>query len=423
MPQFKKYKLGELITHKKGFAFKSKDYSTIGVPIVRVSDLTEDSVDLSNCLHVNKNLVPAYSDYSLKKDDMVITTVGSWQYNPASVVGKIIRVPESANNTLLNQNAVRLRANEKTNQHFIFYRLKCDDFKEYIVTGAQGSANQAAITLEQIFGFEFDLPDLPTQTRIASILSSLDDKIELNRRTNHTLEQIAQTLFKKYFVDDIDPENLPEGWKMDILESMIGELETGGRPKGGVNSYSKGIPSIGAENIVSIGKYDFKKNKFVPEEYFEKMTKGIVKNRDILIYKDGGTPGNFIPHISMFGEGFPFEICCINEHVYRFQTKYTEYQSYAYLWLNSYTALDEMKQKGTGVAIPGLNSTALKSISFLVPSRKKMVEFNKIVEPIFKNILTNSKENFTLSKTRDYLLPKLMSGEIEVNVSEKELVT
>jgi type I restriction enzyme S subunit len=100
MSNWKKYKLGEIITHKKGFAFKSKDYLRIGIPIVRVSDLTEDSIDLSSCLKISDEAAKGLEEYSLEPQDMVITTVGSWSHNPASVVGKVIKVPMQAKGAL-----------------------------------------------------------------------------------------------------------------------------------------------------------------------------------------------------------------------------------------------------------------------------------------------------------------------------------
>lgn len=80
---------------------------------------------------------------------------------------------------------------------------------------------------------------------------------------------------------------------------------------------TSGIPSIGAESIVSLGIFDFGKTKYVPGEFYEGMKRGRIESRDVLLYKDGGRPGEYEPHVSMFGDGFPFNKCCINEHVYR----------------------------------------------------------------------------------------------------------
>ena len=154
MPQnWKTYKLGDLLEYQKGFAFKSKWYQEEGKMVVRVSDTTTNSVDISTCNKIDFTLAEEYSRFELLKNDIVIATVGSWPPNYASVVGKVVKIPEEAQGALLNQNAVRLRSedNERYNQSFIYYLMKSDSFLKYIVNSAQGSANQASIKLTDIF--------------------------------------------------------------------------------------------------------------------------------------------------------------------------------------------------------------------------------------------------------------------------------
>jgi type I restriction enzyme S subunit len=287
-------------------------------------------------------------------------------------------------------------------------------------------------------------PPLSEQIAIAHILGTLDDKIELNRRMNATLEAMAQALFQSWFVDfepvrakldsrqppGLDPATTalfpqhleesnfgkkPVGWEITSLETGLSVLETGGRPKGGVGGITEGIPSIGAESIVSIGRFDFGKTKFVPVDFYEGMRRGRVESRDVLLYKDGGRPGEYEPHVSMFGDGFPFETCCINEHVYRLRGNERISQEYLYFWLTSDFAFSEMRIKGTGVAIPGLNSTAVRSIRILVPPRLVVDAFTRHVQPLVSRIFANGKQSRTLATLRDTLLPKLMSGELSVN--------
>src|ERR1700749_1211068 len=159
---------------------------------------------------------------------------------------------------------------------------------------------------------------------------------------NETLEAMARAIFKDWFVDfgptrakmegrapylapeiwslfprRLDDDFKPDGWRLTVLEEVLSELETGGRPKGGVSGYTFGVPSVGAESIVGLGVFDYSKTKYIPQEYFEGMNKGHIKSRDVLLYKDGGRPGAFEPHLTLFGDGFPFDVCVINEHVYR----------------------------------------------------------------------------------------------------------
>jgi type I restriction enzyme S subunit len=296
----------------------------------------------------------------------------------------------------------------------------------------------------------FPLPPLSEQRAIAAVLGALDDKIELNRRMNATLESMARALFQSWFVDfdpvrakldgrqptSLDPATValfpehfedsaigkkPIGWEVTVLETALSVLEVGGRPKGGVGGITSGIPSIGAESIVGVGKFDFGKTKYVPVEYFDGMNKGHIQSHDVLLYKDGGRPGEYEPHVSMFGNGFPFEKCSINEHVYRLRTNERLSQEYLYFWLTSELVLAEMRVKGTGVAIPGLNSTAVRSLTTLVPPRPIIEAFTKHAATLVTRILANSKQSRTLATLRDTLLPKLLSGELSVSNLAPEL--
>jgi len=260
---------------------------------------------------------------------------------------------------------------------------------------------------------------------------------------NETLEAIARVIFKSWFVDfdpvrakavgrqpfGMDSETtalfpdsfedsplgkIPRGFQIAELGSILAEIETGSRPKGGVGSYVEGVPSIGAESIVGLAKFDFTKTKYVPHDYYLQMTKGKVKSRDVFLYKDGGRPGVYEPHVALFGDGFPFEEACINEHVYRLRGQRPLSQAYLYFWLTSELATDEMRQKGTGVAIPGLNSTSVRSLNILVPSEVALRCYEEICEPIIRSILNNANESRILATIRDALLPKLVSGEVRV---------
>jgi type I restriction enzyme S subunit len=147
--------LGDVISHKKGFAFKSKDYVEHGIPVVRVSNFTDDSISNTDLKFVGKGIADANKEVALQPFDIVVATVGSWPNNPASVVGRTISVPIWASLALMNQNSVILRAKSKslTDQRFIYYQMKAVDFSNHVISKAQGSANQASITLDAIFSY------------------------------------------------------------------------------------------------------------------------------------------------------------------------------------------------------------------------------------------------------------------------------
>jgi len=267
------------------------------------------------------------------------------------------------------------------------------------------------------YALPVNLPPLSEQRAIAGILGALDDKIDVNRHMNTSLESMANTVFCQWFLRNIEIDT----WEVKTLGEILAILETGSRPKGGVTQEPIGIPSVGAESIVKIGSFDFSKTKYVSNEFYESMRRGHIEDRDVLLYKDGGRPGEFEPHVTMFGDGFPFEKFSINEHVYRMRVSPPLSQAYFYFWLESNEIMEEMRNRGTGVAIPGLNSTALSGISISIPPEKLLNDFSNYVEPLINKIFANAKESRTLASLRDNLLPKLIRGEVSVkNVEIKQ---
>ena len=165
--------LGNLINYKKGFPIKSEWYTSKGSKIVRVSNLTDKSIDISGCNHIDDRIAKDLSDFSLRTNDVIIATVGSWPQNPASTVGNVIKVPELASGSILNQNAVMIRPNDGISKYLLYVSIKHRKFSEYLISGAQGSANQASVTLKHIFAFPVVLPDNENQKRFAEIFTPL----------------------------------------------------------------------------------------------------------------------------------------------------------------------------------------------------------------------------------------------------------
>ena len=178
MSEWEKVELGSIMETLKGNAFKSSEYTSSGVPIVRVSDFTDNSISTNEIMYYTEENAKKHPNYVLKHWDILIQTVGSWQHNPASIVGKVVKVPKELDGSLLNQNIVKIIPSSIVNNKFLYYRLKDESFKFYNLGCAQGAANQASITLATIRKFSFQLPPLSTQKRIASILSAYDDLIE-----------------------------------------------------------------------------------------------------------------------------------------------------------------------------------------------------------------------------------------------------
>lgn len=423
-------KFGDVLTEgTRNGIYKSKQHHGKGVKIINMGELF--AFDRIGCQEMQRlELTEQEKTRFLVQDGDLLFARRSLV---AEGAGKCSLVVSPCEATTFESSIIRARPNNLlVDSRYLAY-LFSSRVGRYLMDTILRQVAVSGITGTDLIELRLPLPSRGEQEEVANILSSLDEKIELNRKQNRTLEAIAQALFKRWFVEfEFPDENgrpyqssggamqpselgeIPVGWRTGKLEELIGELETGSRPKGGVGMFTDGIPSIGAESITRIGEYDYGKTKYVPEEYFTKMRRGIIKDRDVLIYKDGGTPGRFDVRISMFGGGFPFKAACINEHVFRVQAKKPVYQNYLYLWFSSYPVLEELRHRGAKAAIPGINSNDVKELDFLFMDEVVLDKFDEVIKPLFAKLLRNSREMAALARLRDALLPKLMSGELRV---------
>ncbi len=310
---------------------------------------------------------------------------------------------------------------ENIDSRFLYYVVTNQRFSDYLALHAKGAAYPAVDT-ETIARAEIDIPSLHIQRKIASILSAYDDLIENNTRRIKILGEMAQTIYKEWFVNFRFPGHekvkmvesglglIPEGWEVKRLGEVLKSIESGKRPKGGVGEIKKGVPSIGAENIIGLGKYDYSKEKYVSLDFLKQMNKGIVKHKDVLLYKDGAQIGRK----TMFRNGFPHEICCINEHVFILRMYEEVHQNYLYFWLDQDWMTEKIKSLNANAAQPGINQEGVKSLPILLPPYEIVSKFDNLVEPILDELFTLANKQPTLQHTRELLLPKLISGELNI---------
>lgn len=300
-----------------------------------------------------------------------------------------------------------LKAKESIDTKFLYYILSDNKFFDYDTANAKGTKMPRGDKVA-IMNYEFFLPPLDVQKKIAGVLGALDDKIELNNKINNNLEQQAQALFNNIYNTNNN----------GTLADIVDVVESGSRPKGG--AINKGIPSIGAENIEKFGVYDYSKEKFIDEIFYEKMKHGKVATGDVLLYKDGAYTGK----VSLALDGYPHRICAVNEHVFIIRGK-SDVTSQFFL----YFCLSDEKNKNylhtlasSKAAQPGLNQSELLGLPIFIPASAVVKNFTLSVAPMMHKIASNAIENNKLSALRDVLLPKLMSGEIDVsNVDINEL--
>jgi type I restriction enzyme S subunit len=335
-----------------------------------------------------------------------------------SDLGKVVMTKEP---TVTNQQFNSIIPNKNFNADFVYYFMTLVGRElNYL---SKTSTAVPIINKSSFSNYEIEVPDLETQNRIASILSSIDSKIELNRRINDNLEQQAQALFKSWFVD-FEPfrggefvysalGSTPKELPIVYIEDIPHNIESGKRPKGGATF--EGVPSIGAENIKGLGYYDYSKTKYIPKEYAQTIKKGKINGYELLIYKDGGKPGYFIPNFSIFGEGFPFNEMYINEHVFILDLMDNAYNAFAYFYMRTPYIMNQLNSIGGKAAIPGINTKDIECLPIYSNESPYVKRYGDIVLPFIKTILSNSLENARLAKMRDTLLPQLMSGELKIS--------
>lgn len=197
--------LGDFVNHQKGFAFKSKWYQDNGKLVVRISDTTHNSINVESCNKISTELALKHIAYSLNTDDVIIATVGSWPPNYSSVVGKVVRVPKTAEGGLLNQNAVRLKMDIDNEQHqgLLYCTLKNSRFLNYIVNSAQGSASQASIKLVDIFNYPIPFGGVEIIKEFSKLIQSNIAEQNALILENQTLTKLRDTLLPKLISGEV----------------------------------------------------------------------------------------------------------------------------------------------------------------------------------------------------------------------------
>jgi type I restriction enzyme S subunit len=430
-----KMKLMDLINYKKGFAFKSRDYIQNGIPVIRVTNFTENSISSTDLKFVSHEVAEANHNVALKELDIVIATVGSWPNNPASVVGRTICVPQWASNALMNQNSVILRSNSAStiDQMFIYYQLKSEHFSNYVISKAQGSANQASITLDSIFSYEIHWPSAFERKAIVNILAALDDRISLLRETNTTLEAIAQALFKSWFVD-FDPVRAkaegrePEGIDAEtaaLFPDSFEESELGLVPKGWRVGKLSDLAKLNPESwtnknhpdtVLYVDLANAKDNcigNITQYNFYSAPSRA----RRVLRYGDTiiGTvrPGNrsyAIIHnapANLTGStGF-----AVLRPIIAMNTEFL------YFAATADVSIDYLAHVADGGAYPAVRSEVVANLNVVIPPAEIILAYHLVVQSLLESVSENHQKIQSLATIRDMLLPRLVSGQLRLDVN------
>jgi type I restriction enzyme S subunit len=311
---------------------------------------------------------------------------------------------------------------DKSDVRFVKYLL---DTKKASFQAASRGTTQDNLSLEKLLTFELGVPSLSLQRRIADILSAYDDLIEICERRIRVLDGMARALFHEWFVLFRYPGaphlhiaspigGIPAGWHVASLGDHI-RLETGKRPPGGAVGAVNGVPSVGAENVNKLGRHDYSAEKYVPREYFAAMTSGVVRDRDVALYKDGAHIGRS----TYFRDGFPHAEFAVNEHVFLLRTTSDQLcTNHLYLWLQDPQTVQTIRSRNANAAQPGVNRGAIESLLLALPPRSIGHRFDRLVEPVLAAVVAFARQADVLRRTRNLLRPRLLSGKIPLETAD-----
>ena len=295
---------------------------------------------------------------------------------------------------------------------FLYYLCQTMPFANF-----GGGSAVPTLNRNHIHPLETKIPvKVEDQRRIASILSSLDRKIELNNKINADLEEMAQAIFKNWFVDfepfkdgkfvDSELGMIPEGWKVVTLDDLTSKFGTGLNPRknfvlGHGNNYYVTIKNMGNNRIYLNDRCDK-----VDDEALAKINKRSKLQKGDLLFSGIGTIGR----VAMIVDD-PIN-WNTSESVFNMHPIDTVSSEFIYLLLLSDKFQQYVQQNAQGGVQQGIRMASLKAFQFAIPDDLNL--FDNLVKPIISKVKSNDKENDTLSLLRDTLLPRLMSGEIEI---------
>lgn len=399
--------------------YKKKEFHGRGVKIINMGELFAYdfiSDQTMNLVELNRRELRKY----LVEDGDLLFARRSYVLEGSGKCSIIVLPQEQ---TTFESSIIRARLNKRKSSPYFYYYMFRSPLGRALISSIATRTAVSGIRGSDLVELKVPHPPFPVQHKIAGVLSVYDDLIENNQRRIKILEEMAQALYREWFVNFRFPghENvqmvdsplgkIPEGWELTRLESVLSTLESGCRPKGGIDPTVDDVPSIGAENILGLGKYDYSKDKYVSQHFFSEMKRGRIKSGDVLLYKDGAQIGRK----SMFRDGFPYTECCINEHVFILRTNEQCTQAYLYFWLALPQMTDRIKSLNSNAAQPGINQTGVKGLPIILPPDEILEEFESFVEPLLADLFNLAKQNNVVRLTRDLLLPRLISGELDVS--------
>jgi len=444
-PKFPLKPVGSVAKVRSGYAFKSNDMGSAGFPIVKIRNVVPPTVDISDCQRVPEAVIAGIPDierFELTEGDALIALTGA-------TVGKVGRFPRTRQRHFLNQRVGKLYLTrpESADYRYLYYVLSQDVYVRQMFGIADGSA-QANISGSQIERLEIPLPPLKEQQAIACILGALDDKIELNRRMNRTLEEMARAIFKSWFID-FDPVRWNAARKRNQPSPGLRPPSPTGRRAGGEGAQHSLKPDLAALfpdtfedselgeiprgwEVGTLGDVAEHPRRGVQPDQMNPATPYIALEhmpKRCIALSDWGTAegvesnkcgfrigeilfGKLRPYFHKVGVAPVNGVCSTDIVVVA--PRSAHWFGYVLGHMSSDAFVEYTNACSTGTKMPRTSWGDMSRYSVVVPSELIAEAFTNQVRPAVDRIIAGIHESRTLAALRDALLPKLMSGELRV---------
>ncbi len=393
-------KIGSGSTPKGG----SSVYKEDGVSFIRSQNVHNLEFDYDGLAHIDEKTAKKLNNVSIEENDVLLNITGD-------SVARTCVVPRNILPARVNQHVSIIRTKRQViNPHYLNFYLASPSMQSYMLGLAFGKgSSRNALTKQIIENFEISCPPIKIQESIASILSHYDDLIEINKRRIALLEESARELYKEWFVrmrfpgwKNIDEKDLPANWKVLRIDDIY-ETGSGGTPKTGNKIYYNG--NI---NWLRTGELDdsfiFETEIKISEDGLENSSAKMYHRHDVVIAMYGATIGKLG---ILTGNTSVNQACCV-------LTPKNSFYDYAFIYLSLIEYRHELIHQRMGAAQQNISQETIRKFKLKFPPLEIMAAFNQKAHPIFDAIEVILRENQILSLQRDRLLPRLMSGQLEV---------
>ena len=304
-----------------------------------------------------------------------------------------------------------------SDKNFLYYLSISPLFREVAKKVMTGTSGRQRVQTDVLINRKFNLPPLPEQKAIASILTSFDDKIELLQAQNEILETIAQTIFKEWFGKYQVGDELPEGWRVGKLGELTNKISKGTTPRNiDIEGLEVKIPFLKVKDISNEGLISKNDLELIPKQVHEKQLKRSILETNDILFSIAGTIGR----VAIVDKELDHANCNQALAFIRLKNK-NKFKEYVHLWLKSREIQNEINSSIVQGVQANVSLAVLGNLKITIPNDSQMNIWKELIYPIYSKLDNNSTQIQTLQATRDTLLPKLMSGQLRVAEFQEQL--